>query len=103
MVVLKNLAKFARKHLRCSPIFSKFTKYKTPLLALSCEFCETFTAAFLKKTSGQLLLKYQIGMRFSLLVAISLINGVNVVSILYELVKQGNVTLDSRGIDFQVN
>ena len=80
MVVLENLTKFTRMHLQCSLIFSNFTKYKTTLLVCPCEFCETFTTAFLKTTSRQLLLKYQIGLILSLLIAISLINGVNVAS-----------------------
>ena len=79
IVVLENLAKIIRKYLQRSVIFSKFTKYKTTLLVCSCQFCGTFTIAFLKTTSWQLLLKYQIGLLLSLLIAISLINGVNVV------------------------
>ena len=79
-LLVKNLAKFARKHLQYSPIFSKFLKCKTPLLVCSCEFCETFTTALLKSTSGRFLLKYQIGLILPLSIVISLISGVNVMN-----------------------
>ena len=35
IAVLKSSAKFTGKHLQCSHFFSKFTKYKTPLLVFS--------------------------------------------------------------------
>lgn len=63
IVALKSSAKFTGKHLQCSPIFSKFTKYKTPMLVFSCIFCETFTTAFLKNTSGRRLKYHQMKIR----------------------------------------